>query len=270
MNYAVFHSVLFLVKKGGCVINKVNDYLKQIVCIQKISSGCFCNKCIFCRKIISNNYNDWVWLDASDGTFSKSKILEVQNRFMISGLESCQKKFFLINNFDLCNLQVYNSLLNFIENFEQNIYFIFIAKNSKIIPETILSRCQIINIFCDDEKWKEMKENFQLSDNDIEDLKLIYWTFDESVKFVNNGEFTKIKKICADMLNAKNLTNLYNSLEAFKKMTYDNIKRIIVYLMNQEGLREKYLDLANLVALLKYNPSRISIFDKILKCLGNA
>ena len=49
-------------------------------------------------------------------------------------------RFILIDNIDLLNLNSINSLLKFLEEPNENIYFILIHNNTKILP-TLKSRC---------------------------------------------------------------------------------------------------------------------------------
>lgn len=266
MKYFAYHAVLFIVKKGGIVEPTINGYIRNIVCCSKTEASNSCNQCIFCKKINANTYYDLIRLDAADKDFSKDTILNLRNRFSVSGLESCQKKICVINNLDKCNKSVGNSLLNFIEHPNKKIYWIFIAKNLNLILKTLISRCSVVQILSNYSEWNNLKKEYNLTNEDIEILKEVYWTWDDAAAALKSAAFSKIQKIAAEILNSKNnIDDFYNSMESFKKLSYDDIRKIIVFIMTKSLQKNNHINFIKLISLLVYNPSRISIYAAILK-----
>ena len=75
-----------------------------------------------------------------------------------------KKRFVLIDNIEYLNLNSVNALLKTLEEPNENIFFILINSNKKIIP-TLLSRCINFNISLENDKVNEISS--LLFDNDI-------------------------------------------------------------------------------------------------------
>ena len=76
-------------------------------------------------------------------------------------------RFVLIDNIEYLNLNSVNALLKTLEEPNENIFFILINSNKKIIP-TLLSRCINFNISLENDKVNEISS--LLFDNDIDNL----------------------------------------------------------------------------------------------------
>ena len=113
----------------------LKEYIKTIVCDKNPP----CNKCQWCKKIDSDCYYDLKIFDALD--IKKQDALNLINSFTKTGLESKNKKVYVIKIVENLNKQVSNSLLKFIEEPPKNVYAIFTTKSYDSIIPTIKSRC---------------------------------------------------------------------------------------------------------------------------------
>ena len=76
-------------------------------------------------------------------------------------------RFVLIDNIELLNLNSLNALLKILEEPNENIYFILIHNNKKIIP-TLLSRCINFRVYLSNED--SLKISNQLLNNELKNL----------------------------------------------------------------------------------------------------
>ena len=107
-------------------------------------------------------------------------------------------RFVLIDNIEYLNLNSVNALLKTLEEPNENIFFILINSNKKIIP-TLLSRCINFNISLENDKVNEISS--LLFDNDIDNL-LNKDFKDGDLKIKNSKIFFKNSN-CLDFSNTE-------------------------------------------------------------------
>ena len=95
--------------------------------------------------------------------YIKDDIIDVQNKFIKSGLEEKNIKFLVIRNIDFANKQVLNCLLKFIERQNPSVYIIFSTFNYANILPTIKSRCATITITKNDGEINSFLNKTKLS-----------------------------------------------------------------------------------------------------------
>ena len=108
------------------------------------------------------------------------------------------KRFVIINNAQLLNLNASNALLKIIEEPNNNLYFILIHDNSYKILDTLKSRCIIF------------KKNF---------------TFNETIKIVENINFANENK-----LDLKNILNKKLLLYLISKKEYKKNREVLFFM----------------------------------------
>lgn len=115
---------------------------------------------------VKNNQNQDIRLIESPGnTIKKSQIKELEEEFSYTSLIDNNKRIYIINEAHKLNRPAANTLLKFLEEPSSNIIAILIAKNRNFLPDTILSRCEIIYVF-------EQKEN-KLKNETLEFLDML-------------------------------------------------------------------------------------------------
>ena len=111
-------------------------------------------------------------------------------------------RFVLIDNIEYLNLNSVNALLKTLEEPNENIFFILINSNKKIIP-TLLSRCINFNISLENDKVNEISS--LLFDNDIDNLlnKDLLNYYSTPGEIYNLLKFSEEKKIDLKEINLK-------------------------------------------------------------------
>ena len=120
-------------------------------------------------KLIQNKSNpNFQLIDVSE---NKKNIDIMQIRELILNLNKSsfnnKKRFVLIDNIELLNLNSINALLKILEEPNENIYFILINNNKKLLP-TLNSRCLNFKIFLT--KNQSIKVINQLLNDDINNI----------------------------------------------------------------------------------------------------
>ncbi|MFC7394710.1 DNA polymerase III subunit delta' [Scopulibacillus cellulosilyticus] len=102
-----------------------------------------CQKCVNCRRILSGNHPDLVWVKPDGQSIKKEQVSNLLKEFSYRGVESI-KKFFVIEEADKLTTQAANSLLKFIEEPYSQTIAILITEHAHQLLDTIVSRCQVL------------------------------------------------------------------------------------------------------------------------------
>ena len=95
-NYA--HAYLFVGEKGTGKLNTAILLAQSLMCDTK---GFACETCITCKRIKENNFADMIVVDGKDVSIKKKDILQIQERFTKTAVETTNKKVYILN-FELC------------------------------------------------------------------------------------------------------------------------------------------------------------------------
>lgn len=102
-----------------------------------------CNKCSHCVSIDENSYMDVIELDAASnrGIDEIRQIRDSTNYRPVSG----KYKVYIIDEFHMLTREAFNALLKTLEEPPEHVIFILATTNLEKVPETIISRAQLIN-----------------------------------------------------------------------------------------------------------------------------
>jgi DNA polymerase III subunit delta' len=116
-------------------------FIKSILC----KDGTPCNKCKSCKEFEKGIYPDFYDIKVEDGkrNISIEQIREVMGKIKESSF-SGNFKIILIEEAEKMNLAGFNSLLKSLEEPNRKTVFILITNNISTLPETVLSRSQVI------------------------------------------------------------------------------------------------------------------------------
>lgn len=138
---------------------------------------------------------------------TKEKIINLQNLFTVV---NHPVYFLVINNFELLNKEIVNSLLLFLEENNENIYCIFTSKYPNLVLDTIKSRCDVSFLPFANKAFDDLLKELAIKDNLIKQiLKDNFFSKEEIVNFVQsdlpsfmemvylllNNEFDKLNTI---------------------------------------------------------------------------
>ncbi len=210
---------------------------KNLICKDKFTDNC--TKCNICKRIDNDTYSELKIITPINGVIKKETIIDLRKKYQVKSIES-KNQVYIINDAEKLNVASANSILKFLEEPESNTVAIFNSTNIDSVINTIVSRCQIININDNDKQ------------NGIEYLKKCYSLNDENMDDVINF-FYSIEK------NSKRTLCNINSLLLVKYDNKEQIKNFInvllfiyVDLLNYQYLKEfkyfgEYNELKNYV-----------------------
>jgi len=183
-------------------------------------------------------------------------------------------RFVLIDNIEYLNLNSVNALLKTLEEPNENIFFILINSNKKIIP-TLLSRCLNFNISLENDKVNEICS--LLFDKDINDLinKDLLSYYSTPGEIYNLLKFSEEKKIDLKEINLKNFLlkliseNIYKDDKQSKTFVYNILELFLIKDVSVSNLDIYDYFLKRIDDFKKFNLDDESLFLEINSKLLN-
>lgn len=258
------HAVLVTELEGSYFNLFLQKYIKNIVCNAKVNNS-FCDTCLYCVKVNTNTYFDLIVVDGGKQIISKNQIIEIQNKFLTTGLEHCNQKIYVLKQIENTYPQGINALLKFLEDPPRNTYAILTTRNEQTVPLTIRSRCQHFFLKKINFDWSTIITNNNLKKTHIKILQNLYWTIDEAIEAISDKSFFELSEIGSKLLKAKkSLSEISFLFEKFKKLSYLQIRRLLKFIIKNLKIScwEKLINLNNDIGL---NPIRSSIFWQIIQ-----
>lgn len=205
-------------------------FAKSVNCLNS-QNGDACNKCEVCVQIDSNKALDIIEIDAAsnNGVDNIRDIIE-GSTYLPSGLKY---KVYIIDEAHMITTGGWNAFLKTLENASEHVIFIFATTEIQKIPKTILSRCQIYNLYA-------------LTINELSDL------LDLVIKNEHITIDSDAKTILCELANgsARDLLSMVEQL-----LNYDN-KNITLDIINQVfALTNKNNQFALLDLILNNKPN---------------
>jgi len=186
-------------------------------------------------KLIQNNTNPNFYL--IDVNLDKKSIDINQIRTLINNLNkssfNSKPRFVLIDNIEYLNINSINALLKILEEPNENIHFILIHNNKKILS-TLLSRCINFKISLDNQKIKEINDSlFEKKTSELINKDLIDYYFTPGrifnlLKFSNDKEIDLKKINLRDFLLLLINNSYYKNDDKAKSLLYEMIELFIL------------------------------------------
>lgn len=141
-NKKVSHSYLFSGPRGTGKTSVARILAKSINCLNPVDTYEPCNVCDSCVEIDSGNSLDVIEMDAA----SNRGIDEIRNvRDRVVYMPFHQKyKVYIIDEVHMLTKEAFNALLKTLEEPPEKTIFILATTEIQKVPETVLSRCQIL------------------------------------------------------------------------------------------------------------------------------
>jgi DNA polymerase-3 subunit delta' len=214
-----------------------------------------------CKKILNvSNAVNFLVIDGHSQTIKKEEVLEITRQFRFSTNEG-DVKIYVIYGLENATAQAINSLLKFLEEPPSNTYAILTTRNLNGVLPTIKSRCQIFRMTTNLEKIEMISKKFNLTNEQQNIAKAIYYDFNFLMKDLESELFFKNYDFAKTMIsNYDNPQIIKEKSEIFKKMTY---QEIVVLLKVIGCLINSNLDLLKLIDAIKLTPSRLMIFNRL-------
>ncbi len=207
-NKSYAHAYLFNANNNIRAEEMALSFAKSIICPHNKISKDSCDECSICERIDKNTFPEIKVLKEEGLAIKKESISGIKKEFNYKSLEG-NKRVYIINEAEKLNHHSANSILKFLEEPEENIIAILITNNIYKVPETIVSRCQIINFS------KSKTEEYMLKYNHIENKTLLkLGTF-----FCKSND--ELEKFVSDEKNSKKMEGSIKFLVKYEKIGID-------------------------------------------------
>ena len=143
-NKKVSHAYLIEVSNYEQDFFDVLNFVKMLLC-DCSKEDLINNKNNICTLIDDGNYPDLKIIEADGQWIKKNQMLELMDEFQNKSLLD-NKKIYIIKEAEKLNNSSANTILKFLEEPEEGIIAILLTKNRFQVIETILSRCQFLNL----------------------------------------------------------------------------------------------------------------------------
>ncbi len=181
-----------------------------------------CGKCRSCLQCDSGNQPDIIWVNHEKPTvISVDDIREQVNRDIIVRPYSSRYKVYIIPQGELMNPQAQNALLKTIEEPPEYAVILLLTNNiDKMLP-TILSRCITLNL----RPVGELDMMEYLSKLGVPATKakfcvgFAFGNLGKAVRLATSEEYNEIKHDCVQILKDINRMEIYDLVDAVKKMS---------------------------------------------------
>lgn len=213
----ISHAYLFVSNGYPKVYDFALSFAKFLLCPLKRSNNLNCKDCTQCNKIDTNNFTEIKIIEPDGQWIKKEQLNELQDEFNKKAIIG-QKKIYIINHAEKLNTISSNSILKFLEEPVPNIIAILIVDNQFQLLQTIISRCQIINL----NKITTQEEN-EYEQNEYSKLAfMISNTKEEIEKYINDEYKTKLQQAIDFLVEFEK--NKLNTILDTTKLFHNNFK----------------------------------------------
>ena len=179
-----FHAYIFEVDDINLNYPLILAFTKMLICKDHLTNNSNCS-CNICHLIDENYYEDLKIIEPSGKLIKKEQILNLQKELSLKSSNGTNQVY-IIKEAEKMNDSASNSLLKFIEEPMEGIYAILITTNKNQLLETIISRCQLIELKSH-EKINYTKE--EISTN-LDFLKLINTKKEAAIAYLKTNYLT--------------------------------------------------------------------------------
>ena len=213
----ISHAYLFVSNGYPKVFDFALSFAKFLLCPLKKSNNLDCKNCNQCNNIDKNNFPEIKIIEPDGQWIKKEQLNELQDEFSKIALLG-QRKVYIINHAEKLNTVSANSILKFLEEPVPNITAILIVDNQFQLLETIISRCQIINL----NKLTNIEENNYEINEYTKLAFIISNTQDEIENYISDEYQNKLDQVINFIMTFEK--NKINTLLDTTKLFHDNFK----------------------------------------------
>lgn len=241
-----------------------------------------CKECKSCKLFKSGNYPDYHFIDCKDKeNFNTDAIKKTLYTLNLKSYEG-NKRFILFESAEELRKEAANALLKILEEPPSNTYFCLIGSNTKSIPTTITSRCQVWyfkNLNTDELNEIAKRNELEKPDDFKNLLSLANGSMETLLRFLTEKELiAKLLSLTSDIIGGKQskIDELINVIKENEELFLDFIKlyarKILRESSTEEDLRfwSNYLNQIMLVPELRTRNVNLSyVYNYILLELSN-
>ena len=268
-------------KKGIGKFTLINHFLSYIYDKDNydLKNKSINNKTKFYKQYLNNIFPNIIYLSGSN--FKSIKIQDIRDlkSTILKTNISNEKRFIILDDIELFNINSLNALLKIIEEPSSNNYFVLINNKTKPLIETIYSRSLEIKILLKNETRIQIIESL-IKKNNLE----VFIDFNSSN--LSPGNFLSFNKIFEENkinLDEDFLKNLEILLNLYKKTKNMNLINVILFITDCHfyNLQEKKIDniervienksfvTKNINKFIVYNLNQNSLINAITNKLFN-
>jgi DNA polymerase-3 subunit gamma/tau len=154
------HAYLFTGPRGTGKTTSARVFAKALNC-EKGPTPEPCGECERCRAVDAGNETDLIEIDGASNTGVDS-VRELRTQTVYAPMRA-RFKVYLIDEVHMLSKQAFNALLKTLEEPPPHVKFLFATTEPQKIPDTILSRCQILRLvpLAEEEIRDRLREVFE-------------------------------------------------------------------------------------------------------------
>lgn len=118
------------------------EIAKHILCKQEHTA---CGSCSSCVKLASGNHPDYLEIEPEGASIKNAQVEQFQEYVFIRPFES-RHKIIVFNQMHLMTERAQNRMLKVLEEPPEYAVFFFLTEQADLLLETVVSRCQILNV----------------------------------------------------------------------------------------------------------------------------
>lgn len=161
------------------------EIAKHILCKQEHTA---CGSCSSCLKLDSDNHPDLLVIEPEGASIKNAQVEQFQEYVFIRPFES-QYKIIIFNQMHLMTERAQNRMLKVLEEPPEYAVFFFLTEQADTLLETVVSRCQILNV----NSGEKETDNIQLRE------KALDWVVgiekNDTARVLEIGAYAKQDKI---------------------------------------------------------------------------
>ncbi|MFH1173268.1 MAG: DNA polymerase III subunit delta' [bacterium] len=145
LNRQLVHGYLFYGPDHVGKEKLANFFINSILCADQASGSVPCQTCLHCQQLAKGIHPDVFWLNRQEGkkNISIEQVNELRNKLGMSSFLNSYK-IAVIQEADKMSRGAANALLKTLEEPAKKTIVILITSKISFLPETIVSRCQIL------------------------------------------------------------------------------------------------------------------------------
>lgn len=183
----------------------------------------------------------------SENLLTKEKVIELQN---LLSKKIDEKKFIIINDFQNLNKEVINSLLLFLEENYENIFFILNSNQENFVLDTIKSRCLKIYLPYASNEFKKIISENKISDEASIVLLKNHFFSTKQIKFFLDFSYESFNNFINTIKNNK-VEGFAELLSYFKESDYRIIELFLYYWLYYFQLKKNMKKFNKIFQLIK-------------------
>ncbi len=218
--------MLFVGQEGAGKKDSAHNFANVILCDNEKSEPC--NICDNCKLINSGNHPDLIKLDG-EGTIKIAEIRQLQKSLYLKPYRA-NHKVAIIHDAHLMTDESANALLKILEEPPENSVMILISPDKTLLPETVVSRSQVVNFGTSNGSDNTVNEETQ---------KDIFLVLESKVSLYER--FSIVHKYAKDKSLAMNFLDSLEIISRESLLNREDLERDNIHMLEKVQDSRRYL-----------------------------